>query len=158
MRRPRMRLRTLMLMVAVLALVCAIAPTVWLLFPSFRSRSGGAAKEVPLSIRVVDQVTGKSIAGAKVQLQQPVRPDLFPSCHGVTGHDGRVVLAAVAAASGTWVTAEVEAAYRLTLWKTERVSLSGGSVTAEAQGYQAARVPLTETSHRATFTIPLRPL
>jgi hypothetical protein len=85
MKKPRFRLRTLLVVIAVCAVVFAVAPGLWLLAPSFRSNQWGAGKDIPLVIAVVDDTTGQPITGALVRVNHPYRPDLIPPKQATTG-------------------------------------------------------------------------
>jgi hypothetical protein len=77
MRPPRFHIRTLMVITSVTALVCAVVPVLWLISPTFRSQSWAGGKDgVPLSTAVLDNVTGRPIAGVAVQVSPRPRPDL----------------------------------------------------------------------------------
>ena len=144
MRLPRFRLRTLMVITAVAALVCAVAPTLWLISPRFGTRAWSAGKGMPLSVTVLDDVTGRPIAGATIQVIPQLRPDLLPSVEGTTGADGRLHFTAVAKAWGKVWTADWEGYRPVEIWKTEDVSMAGVSLQATAPGYDEGRVAVAE--------------
>jgi len=161
MKLPRFHIRTLMVITAVTALVCAVVPTLWLISPAFRSHSWVGGKEgMPLSIAVLDDVTGQPIAGVAIQIRPQPRPDLrrdLAPVEGTTGADGVVHLAAIARAWGTRWTANWEGFQPVELWKTEKVSMSGVSIQAAAQGYDQAQWSLVKNPGRSPVTIRLRP-
>ena len=161
MRLLRFRIRTLMVITAVTALVCAVVPTLWLISPALRSHSWGGGKEgMPLSIAVLDDVTGQPIAGVAIQIRPQPRPDLrrdLAPVEGTTGADGVVHLTAIARAWGTRWTANWEGFQPVELWKTEKVSMSGVSIQAAAQGYDQAQWSLVKNPGRSPVTIRLRP-
>jgi hypothetical protein len=161
MRLPRFHIRTLMVVTAVTALVCAVVPTLWLISPAFRSHSWGGGKEgMPLSIAVLDDVTGKPIAGVVIQVSPRARPDLrrdLTPVEGTTGADGVVRLTTIARAWGRRWTANWEGFQPVELWKTEDVSMSGVSIQAAAPGYEQAQWSLVKNPGRSPVTIRLRP-
>ncbi len=161
MRLPRFHIRTLMVITAVTALVCAVAPTLWLISPVFRVRSWGGGKEgIPLSVVVLDDVNGRPIAGVAVQITPQWRPDLrpdLPPIAGITGANGVVRLTTIAKAWGRRWTADWEGTRPVELWKTEHLSMSGVSIQAAAPGYDTARWSLVKNPGRSPVTIRLRP-
>lgn len=161
MRLLRFRIRTLMVITAVTALVCAVVPTLWLISPALRSHPWAGGKEgMPLSILVLDDVTGQPIAGVAIQIRPQPRPDLrrdLAPVQGTTGADGVVHLTAIARAWGTRWTATWEGFQPVELWKTEKVSMSGVSIQAAAQGYDQAQWSLVKNPGRSPVTIRLRP-
>jgi len=146
-----------MVITAVCALVCAAAPTLRIIFPGFRPLSWSGGKGTPLSVVVLDNVTGKPIAGVMVQITPELRPDLFPPVEGTTGADGVVRLTTVARAWGEIWTANWEGSRPVELWKTEQVSLSGVSIQAAARGYDQACYSLLKNPGRSPVPIRLRP-
>lgn len=127
MRMPRVRLRTLMIGVGVLAVVFAVMPVAWMVFPTFRTHAGGGGKTLPLEVVVLDDATGKPIAGARVIVRNAFRPDLIAPHTDRTRPDGRVGMTIVAKSWGRLITAESEALYHVPIWRTERVSTAGGA-------------------------------
>ena len=138
----RLTLRVWLVVVAVAALVLAVAPTLWLIGPTFHAGRWSAIKGVPLVVRVVDRASGKPVAGATVLVTSSRVRGLMPPGKGTTDRDGRAAIEAPASARGTVYTAAVHAP--VVLWKTERLSTSGVSVQASAPGYAASAVVLGE--------------
>ncbi len=112
---------------------------------------------MPVSVTVLDDVTGRPIAGATIQVIPQLRPDLLPSVEGTTGVDGRLRFTAVAKAWGRAWTADWEGYRPLEIWKTEDVSLAGVSLQATAPGYDEGRLALAKDPGRSPITIRLRP-
>jgi hypothetical protein len=157
MRLPRFRIRTLMVITAVTALVCAVGPTLWLISPRFGTHAWWAGKGMPLTVAVLDDVTGRPIAGATIQVIPQLRPDLLPSVEGTTGADGVLRFTAVAKAWGKAWTAIWEGYRPVEIWKTEQVTLAGISIQATAPGYSEGRWALAKDPGRSPVTIRLRP-
>jgi hypothetical protein len=157
MRLPRFHLRTLMVITAVAALVCAVAPTLWLISPRFGTQYWSAGKGMPLSVAVLDDVTRRPIVGATIHVIPQLRPDLLPSVEGTTGTDGVLRFTAIAKAWGKAWTAIWEGYRPVEIWKTEQVSMSGVSIQATAPGYDDGWWALAEDPGRAPITIRLRP-
>jgi hypothetical protein len=150
-----------MVITAVTALVCAVVPTLWLISPAFRSHSWGAGKErTPLSIAVLDDVSGQPIAGVVIKVSPQPRPDLrrdLAPVKGTTGADGVVRLTTIARAWGRVWTANWEGFQPVELWKTEEVSMSGVTIHAAATGYDQSQWSLVKNPGRSSVTIRLRP-
>jgi hypothetical protein len=157
MRLPRFHLRTLMVITAVAALVCAVAPTLWLISPRFGTRAWSAGKGMPLSVAVLDDVTGRPIAGATIEVIPQTRRDLLPSVEGATGADGALRFTAVSKAWGKAWTATWDGYRPVDIWKTEEVSLAGVSIQATAPGYDEGRWALAKDAGQSPVTIRLRP-
>ena len=155
MRRPRLKLRTLMIAVAACALGLALLP----LISPVRFRRGyfTGYKTVPLRIAVVEEGTGRPIAGATVRVDQPGPSHLFPPSSGVTGADGSVTVDSFPAASGRVWTVGLETERPVVLRKTESLSFNGGKAEALMLGYEALEVDLTGDPSGSTITIRLRP-
>ena len=115
---------------------------------------------MPLSVAVLDDVTGQPIAGVAIQIRPQPRPDLrrdLAPVEGTTGADGVAHLTAIARAWGTRWTANWEGFQPVELWKTEKVSMSGVSIQATVQGYDQVQWSLVKNPGRSPVTIRLRP-
>ena len=155
---PRFKIRSLMIAVAVAAVISAAAPALWWLWPARRSDAWSAGKDVPLIVTVVDAGDGRPIAGATVRIVHPFGRGMMPPARDETGAGGRAELIAVANAQGTVLAAvpPCDPSGRIVLRKAERTSLAGGTVAASAAGYDEDRVDLDAAASRSPVVVRLR--
>ncbi len=154
MRLPRFRIRTLVLAVAVAAVLCAIVPALLPLLPRVRWSPWSAGKGVPIDVLVTDADTGRPLAGAAVSVSHAYHPGLMPPSEGRTDAAGRLRPVTHVHAWGKALDLGTTRPF-IVFW-TEQTTAAGGIVRAAAEGYESAETTMVEVIGRSTIVIPLR--
>jgi len=149
----RIRLRTMMILVGVTAVLLALAIFVLPLLPTIRNDPWANGVGVPIDVSVVDGASGRPIDGAQVRVIHPWYPKQMPASEGTTGEDGRLRL--VAYGNGAGRALMVGASRPVVLWKTQRVTFGGGALVVTRAGYEATREPMVTDQAGTTAVVRL---